>query len=421
MLAGSHTTNPAAWGRKASLVTAHGCQRAGAPRRLAGPPAERALASLGGAQYRRAVPVAVPATSLLDRLRAGLTWGGLAVAIWAVAAVATGIVLGWASRRVLRHLTRRLTHAWDEQFVARLRGPLTVGWTLAAAYVGLAALDLAPSAEATARRVLQGAFVAALFWVLLRSIDVGNHLISSSAWATRRLASKSFVALAAKALKIGVVIVQVVTLLSLAGYPVGSLIAGLGIGGLALALGAQKTLEHVFGAFALAVDQPFQEGDFVKIDGVLGTVEGIGLRSTRIRTLDRTMVAIPNGKLADMRTETFAARDRLRLACTLSLTFGTTGEQMRRVLAAFEARLRAHPKVGADSVSVRFTTVAASSLDVEIEAWFATTDWNEFQAIRQDTLLGFIEDIGAAGAALALPTRTVLVAGGSAAPAPGAG
>jgi MscS family membrane protein len=350
------------------------------------------------------------APGLADRLRGSMTWGSLEIVIWALASIAAGVVLSWVTRRVLRRIAKK-ARAFDDQFVVRLRGPLAVGFALAGAHVGLSALDLAPSAEATARRVLQGGFVAALFWVLLRSIDVADHLISSSAWATRRLASKAFIGLAAKALKIGVVAVQVVALLSLAGYPVGSLIAGLGIGGLALALGAQKTLEHVFGAFALAVDQPFREGDFVKIDDVQGTVEGVGLRSTRIRTPDRTVVAIPNGKLAEMRTETFAARDRLRLACTISLTYATTRDQMGQVLAGLERTLRAQPKLWPEGLAVRFTALAASSLDVAVEAWFDTRDWTEFQGIRQEVLLGFMEVVEAAGAAFAFPTRTVRLEG----------
>jgi MscS family membrane protein len=363
------------------------------------------------------VSLAQPA-GLVDRLRGSMTLGALEVAIWVVASVAVGLALSWVTRRGLRRIART-AKAWDEQFVVRLRGPLAVGFALAAAHVGLSALDIAPSAEATARRVLQGGFVAALFWVLLRSIDVADHLISSSTWATKRLASRSFIGLAAKALKIGVVIIQVVALLSLAGYPVGSLIAGLGIGGLALALGAQKTLEHVFGAFSLAVDQPFREGDFVKIDDVQGTVESVGLRSTRIRTPDRTLVAIPNGKLAEMRTETYAARDRLRFACTLGLTYGTTREQMGRVLAGLEETLRAQPKLWREGVTVRFSAIGASSLDVAVEAWFDTRDWGEFQGIRQEVLLGFMQVVEAAGAALAYPTRTVHVAGASAPPPAG--
>ena len=190
----------------------------------------------------------------------------------------------------------------------------------------------------------------------------------------------------------------------------GSLIAGLGIGGLALALGAQKTLENVFGAFAMAVDEPFHLGDFVAIDGVMGNVEAIGLRSTRIRTLDRTLVAIPNGKLAEMRTESFAARDRLRLSCTVRLVYQTKAAELRSVLAGLEETLRGQPKVAADSVVVRFKELAASSLDLEVAAMLTTVDWGEFQLIRQELLLRFMEVVEAAGTAFAYPTQTLHLA-----------
>jgi len=108
-----------------------------------------------------------------------------------------------------------------------------------------------------------------------------------------------------------------------------------------------------------------------------------------------------------MRTETFAARDRLRLGCTVSLVYQTTAEQMRRVLAEIESALRAHPKIVADGVSVCFEKMTASSLDIDVGAYFATTDWNEFQVIRQAMLLQFMQIVESAGTAFAFPTRTV--------------
>jgi MscS family membrane protein len=136
-------------------------------------------------------------------------------------------------------------------------------------------------------------------------------------------------------------------------------------------------------------------------------VEAIGLRSTRIRTLDRTLITIPNGRLADMRLESLTARDRMRLACTVGLVYGTTAAQMRRVLAGLESALREHPKIWPDAVVVRFKEFAASSLDIEVMAWFQTPDWSEFQLIRQEVLLRFMEVVEAAGTSFAFPTRTV--------------
>jgi MscS family membrane protein len=190
-------------------------------------------------------------------------------------------------------------------------------------------------------------------------------------------------------------------------------VAGLGLGGLALALAAQKTVENLFGAFSIGVDQPFREGDFVKVEDFVGTVEAIGLRSTRFRTLDRTIVTLPNGKVADMRLESFAVRDRLRLASVIGLVYETTVAQMREVLSGFEQVLRAHPKIWPDNVVVRFREFAGSSLDIEVMAWFQTSDWREFQLIRQDVLLQFMEVVERVGTSFAFPTQTIHLDAGS--------
>jgi MscS family membrane protein len=203
----------------------------------------------------------------------------------------------------------------------------------------------------------------------------------------------------------------VVAVISELGYPVASLIAGLGIGGLALALASQKTVENLFGAFSIGVDQPFREGDFVKVEDFMGTVEAIGLRSTRLRTLDRTLITIPNGKLAEMRIESFAVRDRIRLACTLGLVYGTTANQMRLVVAGLEQTLRQHPKIWPEGITVRLKELTPSSLDIEIMAWFATADYTEFQLIRQEILLQFMEVVEKAETSFAFPTRTVHLSG----------
>jgi MscS family membrane protein len=199
-----------------------------------------------------------------------------------------------------------------------------------------------------------------------------------------------------------------VAVLNELGFKVASLLAGVGIGGIALALAAQKTVENVFGSVSIGVDQPFRVGDYVKIeDAVAGTVETIGFRSTRIRTLDRTLVTIPNGKLADMRSETFAARDRIRFFVNLGLAYGTTAAQVRAVLGEIEALLARHPQIHPEGLSVRLTALAESSLNVEVACWFATADFGAFTRIRQEMLLAFLEIVERAGAELAFPTRTV--------------
>jgi MscS family membrane protein len=152
----------------------------------------------------------------------------------------------------------------------------------------------------------------------------------------------------------------------------------------------------------------------VKIEEFVGTVEAIGLRSTRFRTLDRTIITIPNGRLAEMRLESFAVRDRLRLAMVVGLVHETTAAQLREVVAGFERVLRAQPRLWPDDVTVRFIALGATSFDIEVMAWFQTADWGEFQRIRQDVLLQFMDVVEQAGTAFARPTRMIHI--GSAPP-----
>lgn len=367
----------------------------------------RALGAGAGAARDRPLLQALP--EALQRRGAGgvMLWQWLALPGLVLAAWGIGWVLSRLSRRLLTRLTARTTMQWDDAIVARIGGPLTVAWTLIVLYLALPWLELAPSAQRLAHRVLRAALFVDFFWVLARALDVAAQLIGSSRWALEHPASRSLVPLGARLGKLAVLTIAVVALVSAIGYPVGSLLAGLGIGGLAVALAGQKTIENLFGAFSIGADQPFRQGDVIRVDDLVGTVEAIGLRSTKIRTLDRTLISIPNGKLAEMRLESLSARDRMRLACTLSLVYGTSAAQLRQVLAGLEAALREQPKLWPETVVVRLKELGESALGVEVMAWFETADFGEFQAIRQEVLLRFLEVVQQAGSALAFPTRTV--------------
>ncbi|HET9598544.1 MAG TPA: mechanosensitive ion channel domain-containing protein [Anaeromyxobacteraceae bacterium] len=339
-------------------------------------------------------------------------WQWLAIPGVLVLAWMAGKVLGWATRRILGRLAARTTTRWDDVLLARLGAPLTFFWSIAAAWLLKMPLEFSAAAEARVDRVLRVAVVATLFWGGVRAVDVGFLVLAETPTARASGIGRGLLPMLRKATQIAVLAMAVVAVLTDLGYPVASLLAGLGIGGLALAFAAQKTLENLFGSISISIDRPFQVGDFVKVEGGLqGTVEDLGLRSTRIRTLDRTVVTVPNGKLADQRIETFAPRDRCRLNFTMGLVYATSAAQMREVLGGVEALLRGHPRVWPEGISVRFVGLSASTLDVELAAWFDTADWNEFQAIRQDVLLAVMEVVERAGTAFAFPTQTIELAG----------
>jgi len=339
-----------------------------------------------------------------------LLWQWAALPVVVIVAGALGRLLGHVASALLGRLARRTTSELDDVLLARLVGPITVACAAAVAAVLLPLLELTIGATTVAQRVIQSGMLFALFWALWRLVDVGREVTGRTRWARSTSASRTLLPLGARVSKVAVAAFAAVAMLSLLGYPVASLIAGLGIGGLAVALAAQKTVENLFGAFSIGVDRPFCEGDFVRVDDFVGTVEAIGLRSTRFRTLDRTLITLPNGRLADMRLESFSARDRIRLAVMIGLVYDTSGAQMRTILAGIEAVLRAHPKIWGDSMTVRFVGFGASSLDIQVMAWFDTSDWGQFQQIRQDVLLQFMDVVDGAGSSFAFPTTTVHVA-----------
>ncbi len=338
-------------------------------------------------------------------------WQWLALPLLAALALVAGRVFGSVSTRVLHRLFRRTPTQWDERLLARTSPALTLLWTVAAAALLLPWLGLLPGPHASVRSLLGGVATVGMFWVLWRAVDVWAQFLNERPWAADNPSARSLLSVTRNLARVFVAVTGLVATLAAFGYPVATVLAGLGIGGIAIAFGAQKTIENLFGSISLAADQPFRVGDLVRIEDFTGNVERIGMRSTQIRTLDRTLVSLPNGKLADMRIEDFAARDRIRFAATIGLVYGTSEEQMRRVVSGIQALLRATPKVWPETVVASFAALSASSLDVEVLCWFETQDFGEFRELRQQVLFGIMRIVDEAGTSFAFPTRTLHVVG----------
>ncbi len=344
-------------------------------------------------------------------------WQWLAIPALVVLVLGLGRLLGAFTTALLHRLFLRTPTEWDERLLTRTSPALTMLWALAAAAALLPWLALLPTALGFARSLLGGLATLAVFWALWRSVDVWAQFLTERPWAADNPSARSLLSVTRNLAKVFVGVGGVVATLAALGYPVATVLAGLGIGGIALAFGAQKTIENLFGSVALAADQPFRVGDFVKIEDFSGNVERIGMRSTQIRTLDRTLVSLPNGKLADMRVEDFASRDRIRFAATVGLGHGTSEEQVRRVVSGVEAILRANPKVRPEPVVARLAALSPVSLDVEVQCWFETSDFAEFRDLRQEALLGIMRVVAEAGTSFAYATQTVHLAGAASGPA----
>lgn len=359
-------------------------------------------------------------------LEALLRPGPFDVLRWQWLALPLLVLLSWAAGRLLHSVVSRTlrlvlrTGSWGDRFAESLGPPLRLIVTVAILSVGVLLLGLVPPALRVYHTIASAVVVFAMFWALWRSTGVLTDWVLHLSWAAHNPSSRSLVAVGANLVRAAIFLAGILAVIAEFGYPVGTVLAGLGIGGLAVAFGAQKTVENLFGSISLAVDQPFRVGDFVKVEDFVGTVEEIGLRSTRIRTLDRTVISIPNGKLADQRLESFQVRDRMRLATTIGIAYGTTQSQMNAVLKGFERVLREHPKIWPDAVVVKFKEFGANSLDIEIMAWFDVPTWGDFQLCREEVLLGFMGVVEDAGTNFALPTRAVHLVSDTTAPGRGA-
>ena len=194
------------------------------------------------------------------------------------------------------------------------------------------------------------------------------------------------------------------------GLPVFSVLAGLGIGGLAVALAIRPTLENLIGGIILYTDQPVRVGDFCTFGDKSGTIEAIGVRSTKIRALDRTIITVPNASLADMQLVNYARCDQMLIQTTLSLRYETSADEMRYVLVGLREMLHAHPRIDPGTVRVRFAGYGDSSLDIGVRIYARTDDWNEYFAIQEDVLLRMKDIVEGAGTGFAFPSQTLYLA-----------
>jgi MscS family membrane protein len=264
---------------------------------------------------------------------------------------------------------------------------------------------LALSLEAQAIVELQTLIIIAITWMLM---GIVNLLIGRLSDRMQRAGNENSTVLlrpAKTAIKIVIIFIAALHWFQNMGYNVTTLLAGLGIGSVAIALAAQKSIENLIGSITIYAAQPIRIGDLCKYGDTFGIVEEIGLRSTKIRTLDRTVKHIPNAKLSSIEIENYVERDMSLYKPTLRLRIDTTPDQIRYILVKAREMLYAHPMVDQSPARIRFLNFDESSLNLEVFAYIKTTDFNEYFEVSEDLNLRFMDIIEEAGSSLAIPTR----------------
>jgi MscS family membrane protein len=320
---------------------------------------------------------------------------------WIVLQIARGI------RALVAAIRKRKI---DYQFQGEVSGPL---WMIIATSLHMFAVRMLGLPLLTRHYYGQIAvmfLLVGITWLLTRIVGWLAKRLRTRAVTAGQMGFGSLVLLGQRILKALVVMAGVMAILSNFGFNMTTALAGLGIGGIAIAFAAQKTLENLFGGVSVLADEAIHVGDVCRFGNTIGIVEDIGLRSTRVRTQERIDLSIPNGALATMNLENLARRDKFLLNQTLGLRSETRRDQLLYVLAEIRKLLYSHPRIGAETARIRFIGFGQSSLDMELFCYVKTTDGAEFNAIREDVLLRIMQIVDESGTSFSSPSRNVFIA-----------
>jgi MscS family membrane protein len=307
--------------------------------------------------------------------------------------------------RVFRWLRRSASGEW----AMSAHRPATALLTLLLHRAVVAWLGMPVLYRVYYNRVLYVLVFLGILWLLFRLVDVIDRYLMRRVMPVGVARGRSTLALTRGALRWAAVVLVILLALPLFGINVTAAVAGLGIGGLVLALAAQKSLENVFGGFAILSDRPLQVGDVCRIAGQLGEIEDITLWNTRLRTFERVLVSIPNGAVVSGQIENLSRRDKFWFHPVVGLVYETSAPQMRQVLQGIRELLVADPRIETEGSRARFLRFGDYSLDIEVFAYVRAEDYASFLGVQEELLLRVLEIVEAAGTSVAFPTQTVFM------------
>ena len=343
-----------------------------------------------------------------------ILWG---VALWRVALAALLLVLGLLSRPFVRWMVRRVVGVrqfrealWAADAVELLTGPVSLVVHVALWYGVGQLLNLPQEPYDLRLLVMNGLLVAvavAVAAVLFRLVDVGALAANRWAAGTETRLDDQLVPLLRTTLKVILACLVGIGIADMIGWSITSLIAGLSVGGLALALAAKDTVANLFGSVVIFTDQPFSLGDVVDIAGTEGVVEEVGLRVTRIRQPDKSLATVPNQSFTTTKVVNFSRRTQRRIRFTVGLSYSTTTAQMEAFTASLRSLLQAMEDLDGDSVIVHLASLDDSSLGVLVQVLTTRPEFAAFMATQEAVLMSVLRLAEAQGLDIAFPSRTV--------------
>lgn len=323
------------------------------------------------------------------------------------------------SRFIHRLLRKHTQEINPDDFVRLLSSPIRLFIFISMFYVACSHIqfpaewDLAPKEQFGIHKILhtlyQLVFGFSAIYIVLRFIDCLGLILLKKAEKTESKQDDQLVPFARDIVKVFIGLLGILIVLSTVFHiNVGSLVAGLGIGGLAIAMASKETLENLLGSFTIFADKPFTVGDMVTVNGITGVVENVGLRSTRLRTLEKSFVTIPNKKMIDSELDNLTLRTFRRVNFNIGVTYDTSIEQVKAIVTDIQRFLDEHPHTNQEGV-VKFFAFGNSSLDILVNYFIDTMDWSTYLNVREEINFKIMEIVAQHKSSFAFPSTSVYI------------
>ena len=342
--------------------------------------------------------------SLLDK-----TVLGVSAALWVawIASIALPLLLFWSISRLAIFLVQKTVGDWQRRRLEALAWPFIIVLTITVHVLLLPLLGFTLGFRLVYQRACLVLLIIAVTWLLHRIFALGFAQARSMMERRHRSDTESLMLLGQRVVNVLLTLAAIFAILSSLGVDTKTALAGVGIGGVAVAFGAQKTVENLLGGIFLLTDKALAVGDTCCISNRVGTIEDITLRSVRLRTNEQSLLSIPAGALSQANIENFATRRKILVQTNLQLSYGTTADQLKSVLEGIQKLLQENPKIEAASARIRLVNFGARAIELELFAYVLTPDYMVFLNTREELFLHVAEVVEASGSSFARPTEFI--------------
>ncbi len=350
-------------------------------------------------------------TVLLDQTFLGISIARYAAAFGVlIAALVIKRILAHLFATVLLPIAQKTRTRYDDLFLEGLRKPAELLVLIGGLFVILQIMQL-PSepvdVDRFAHALLKVLVTFDIAWVMFNLVTLLDTYLERWVSHTESTLDDHMLPFLRKSLRAFIVFMAFLMVIQNLGYSISGLLASLGIGGLAVALAAKDTLSNIFGSLMIILDRPFHIGDWIKAGDMEGTVEEVGFRSTKIRTFAKTLITVPNNKIADMPLDNFSRMPKRRIKLSIGVSYETSPTQMRAAVEQIRSMLKNHPAIDQEFMLVHFTDFNESSLDILVYCFTTTTVWGKYLEAREDVSLTIMDILEQLGMSIAFPSRSV--------------